>query len=87
MDPTLILSAIQAGVSIFQAAGGKVPAEAKALVDAGSQIIASGEKLYSSVKSGMNANDQASVDAALTAAHDLAHEDIARVLAEIASDK
>lgn len=87
MDPTLILSAIQAGVSIFQAAGGKVPAQAQSFIDSGAQIIAVGEKLYNSVKGDLSATDQASVDAALTAAHDVAHTDIERVLTEIDSDK
>lgn len=90
MDPLTIIATINAGVSLFKsvdsAATGVIPANVQAILQAGASIIQTATTLYATVQADLSANDQASVDAALTAAQAQCGDDLTRVLAEIAAD-
>ena len=90
MDPMLIIAAVNAGVSIFKgvqtAEGSLLTAKQQAIMTAGASIVQAATGLYTTVQADLSANDQATVDAALQAAHDQCGTDLARVLAEIAAD-
>ena len=86
MDPMLIIAAIQAGSAIVQAVDPALGGKAQTAIDAGTAIVGAAAKLYAEVKADLSAGDQASIDAALKAAHDEAGVDVDRVLAEIAGD-
>lgn len=91
MDPMTIIAAINAGVSIFRsvapALGTVLSPKDQAIANAGASIVSTAVNLYSSVKTDLSANDQASVDAALASEDTQLALDFAKLNADIAQEQ
>lgn len=91
MDVQKILDAIDAGVRLYHEAddqiGQLLPPQVEMIAKTGVGIIEGASKLYAHVKADLSAADQASVDAALTAAATRTGADVDRFLAEAAADR